>query len=281
MDFFIRYDEFLVATATLMSLHLCFKSSIGWRAFIGVLAGAGIFMAIEPAYLLADILLPKGKNPQFITVGLMLLANIGLAGVLLFGRRSFDRILVLAMMTSVTVTAFLFHYILVYSILPAWGKDASWANQYLIEKPFEQFDAACQADGFKCWSGKALELNKIRPDLQGQLQGISDFYTAQGSNEPFAHALNAFNDISSNGVAVALFYHDADGYRLVVDEKAGKRIHGLIRSQFYLLCSIAHAVWLFGCLFLIAFHKRRFGHRLKIGSREMFQSQSSGLATRG
>ncbi|AVK09401.1 hypothetical protein CSB93_6875 (plasmid) [Pseudomonas paraeruginosa] len=55
-----------------------------------------------------------------------------------------------------------------------------------------------------------------------------------------------------------LYYLDKGEARIVIDSAGATRVHHLVRELFYMLCGVAHSVWIAGALFLIAFHRRRF-----------------------
>lgn len=252
-------DHTLIFFASFLALFLTFKPTLRAKSTCGAFLLACALVASDFHFYLAGLLLPENMNPQYVTVAFYLMCSATLC-VRLFRAewRSIERILLFAASVSVGVTAFLFHYILVIQTLPAWSKDGAWSNAYLTVQSQDHFPTACKEARLVCWSGAELVGDDLRVDIRQQVLGIHSFFQATAPESENGHGFGIFNDLTSDGVAVVLYYARPGDIRVIIDSRTGMRIHSSIRDSFYLLSTMAHSIWLAGALFLIWFHKRRF-----------------------
>lgn len=256
-------DHFLLFFVSTLSLYLTYSRTLHASGICGaILLALGIVLT-NAHYTIAEMLFPAGTNPQYITVGYCVFAAVCISARAVIGPRSIDRILVGAAMVSVVATAALFHYVLVANVLPSWARDGAWGNGSLLELDADEFQSQCASAGLSCFTGPQLDPEQLRPDLRSRIASIIEHFQEASPDEEAAHAFGHFNDLGDLGVAAVLVYNAPGKVRVIVDEKAGKRIHSTVRDSFYLLSSTAHIVWTAGALGLIVFHRRRFRARAK------------------
>lgn len=254
-------DHILIFSACFISLLLLVSRSLTVLGTVGAFAAAAIFVTADGHFLLGAITVP-GKNPQIATVVFYLLALAGLISAACVKRwRSFDRLITAITMASIGITGLLFHYLLIQQVLPAWSMDAAWGNSHLLPVGEGQFEKECASARLQCWALEEVNGSwtpALPYSIAQQVEGLRTFYAENPPEHQVGHGFGAFNDLEPEGVTVVLYYQDGDHIRLISDPAAGERIHGQIRTGFYLLSSVAHGVWLFGALWLIAFHRARF-----------------------
>lgn len=255
-------DHTLIFFVSILSIFLTFRRTLHAWSICGALSLAYGIVAFDLHFSVANWLLPENTNPQYLTVAIFLIAGLAvLSRVILKSSRTLDRTLIGAATVSVGLTAYLFHSVLVMQILPAWAKDGAWSNSYLLLEPKDRFQSACAEANLTCWGGEDLPEQYIRADLRQQLVGVHSYYQETSPNEENGYGFGSFNDLRDEGVAVILYFSKPGDIRIIVDSATGKRIHTQVRDGFYLFSVVAHSIWTLGALFLIWFHKRRFGRR--------------------
>ncbi|PWC98995.1 hypothetical protein [Pseudomonas amygdali] len=256
---FAEIDHTLIFFSIFLSFTLFFSRTLKASLAVGALVCACVFVTFDGHFWLGEILLPRGKNPQIATVGLMAFtALISLIGLAFKSWRTLDRVMVGISSASVLATFVLFHYVLVQQVLPAWAKDAAWGNSYLVPVSVERFRRSCGESELICWIGADVAAHALPEAYSQQVEGLYRFYRDHKPEAEVGHGFGVFNDLGADGVSVVLFHQSGDDVRVIVDAKVGIRIHTKIRDLFYLLATVAHGVWLFGSLSLIAFHRMRF-----------------------
>lgn len=255
-------DHTLIYFVSFLAISLTIRPTLRAIGTCGALLLAWLFVEMDWTFDLADLLLPAGTNPQYITAAF---AGLGISGltvqVIRKRARTMDRTLVLAALVSVCLTTALFHYVLVNRVLPAWTKDVAWTNYNLVEAPADQFDEKCQLARVECWRGVTFEPGAFKTEVREQLKGVDAFFRANPQPVPQGHGFGGFNDLSEDGVTAVLYYIDKGEARVVIDSRSAKRVHHEVRNLLYLLCAVAHSVWVVGALFLTNFHRRRFKKR--------------------
>lgn len=255
-------DHVLIFFSIFLCVSLMIYQTLRAWVALGAFFCACLFILLDGHYWLGAVLLPERRNPQIATVGLMLATAAILPLLAVFrGTRSFDRILVGVASISVLLTSGLFHYVLVQQVLPAWAKDAAWGNSYLLAPASESFEAECVQARLACWNAGHINAGALPDAFKQQIEGVYNFYKSNKPDGEVGHGFGVFNDLGQDGVAVILFHMNGDDIRVIADSKTGVRIHSMVRDLFYLLDTTAHAVWIAGALFLIAFHRRRFSRR--------------------
>lgn len=256
------FDHTLIFFICFLSMILIIRKSLNVLLAFGALVCACLFILADGHYVIASWVLPQDKNPQIATVILSILVTLCLAlRCVKKSWRSLDRIMILIASCSVLATGLAFHVVLVQTILPAWAKDAAWANSYLVSIPPERFKAACEEARLECWVGNDLLAGEIDKDYKQQILGIYQFYADHLPEGVIAHGIGAFNDLGQDSVAAILYHQDGSDIRVIADSAGGTKVHSAIRDAFYFLSSIAHSVWIFGALILLGFHKVRFKMR--------------------
>lgn len=265
---FAEIDHVLIFFSIFLSVSLMIFRTLNAVMAIGALFCACVFIWFDGHFWLGGVLLPEGRNPQIATVGLMLATAVILPMLAVLRRtRSFDRIIVGVACISVLLTSGLFHYVLIQQILPAWAKDAAWGNSYLLAPASESFEAECAEANLACWNAGHIKSGALPGAFKQQVEGVYSFYQSNKTDGEVGFGFGVFNDLGQDGVAVILFHMKGDDIRVIADSKAGVRIHSKVRDLFYLLDTTAHAVWVAGALFLIAFHRRRFSRRVACADR--------------
>ncbi|HBP1602442.1 TPA: hypothetical protein L5U90_003547 [Pseudomonas aeruginosa] len=260
---FAEIDHVLIFFSIFLSVSLMIHRTLNALLAIGAFLCACVFIWFDGHFWLGAVLLPEGRNPQIATVGLMLATALILPVLALFrGTRSFDRIIAGVVCISVLLTSGLFHYVLVQQVLPAWAKDAAWGNSYLLAPASERFLAQCAEANLSCWNAGHIKSGALPVAFKQQVEGVYSFYQTNKPDGEVGYGFGVFNDLGQDGVAVILFHMKGEDIRVIADSKAGTRIHSKVRDLFYMLDTTAHAVWLAGALFLIAFHRRRFSRRV-------------------
>nr|WP_100549867.1 MULTISPECIES: hypothetical protein [unclassified Pseudomonas] len=259
---FAEIDHVLIFFSIFLCVSLMIYRTLRAWVALGAFFCACLFILVDGHYWLGAVLLPEGRNPQIATVGLMLASAAILTMLAALRRtRSFDRIIVGVASISVLLTSGLFHYVLVQQVLPAWAKDAAWGNSYLLAPTSESFEADCAEANLSCWNAGHIKSGALPVAFKQQVEGVYMFYQSNKPDGEVGYGFGVFNDLGQDGVAVILFHMKGEDIRVIADPKTGTRIHSKVRDLFYLLDTTAHAVWIAGALFLIAFHRRRFSRR--------------------
>jgi hypothetical protein len=251
-------DHFLLFFTAIIALYLTFSRTLHASGICGAIALACTIVISDAHFRLANIVFSPGTNPQYITVGLCVVAAAAISLRAAIGPRSVDRLIMTFVMCSVLGTSALFHHVLVATVLPAWARDGAWTNSFLLELEPEQYRAECGSVGLDCTIGAELVPETIRADIRDRVMSIKAHFDREAPGEAAAHGFGHFNDLGDDGVASVLVYSAPGDVRVIVDEQTGSRIHRTVRDGFYLLATTAHSVWIFGGLALIAFHRRRF-----------------------
>lgn len=256
---FAEIDHTLIFFSIFLSFTMLFTRTLKASLAIGALACACVFVTCDGHFWLGEVLLPRDKNPQIATVGLLvMMALVSMRSLAIKRWRTLDRVMVAIASASVLATFVLFHYVLVQQTLPIWAKDAAWGNSYLLPVPVESFKRSCDESGLICWTGADIASHALPGAYSQQVEGLYQFYQDHQPETEVGHGLGVFNDLGDDGVSVVLFHQAGEDVRVIVDSRVGIRIHTKIRDSFYLLATVAHGVWLFGALSLIAFHRMRF-----------------------
>lgn len=259
---FAEIDHVLIFFSIFLCVSLMIYRTLRAWVALGAFFCACLFILVDGHYWLGAVLLPEGRNPQIATVGLMLASAAILTMLAALRRtRSFDRIIVGVANISVLLTSGLFHYVLVQQVLPAWAKDAAWGNSYLLAPASESFEGECAEANLSCWNAGHIKSGALPVAFKQQVEGVYTFYQSNKPDGEVGYGFGVFNDLGQDGVAVILFHMKGEDIRVIADPKTGTRIHSKVRDLFYLLDTTAHAVWIAGALFLIAFHRRRFSRR--------------------
>lgn len=259
---FAEIDHTLIFFSVFLCMALMIKRTLNARVAAGALVCACVFILFDGHFWLGEVFLPRGRNPQLATVVLMVVTTAVMCTMVVFRRwRTLDRLMMCGAAVSVLLTFALFHYVLVQQVLPAWAKDAAWGNSYVLPVPRSGFQDACASAGLSCWSGRQVAVGELPEAFSQQVEGLYRFYKDHKPDGEIGHGFGVFNDLGQNGVAVVLYHQDGGDIRVIADSKTGLRIHSKIRDLFYLLSSVAHSVWVFGALSLIAFHRIRFARR--------------------
>lgn len=117
-----------------------------------------------------------------------------------------------------------------------------------------------QGRGVACWSATSLRAEDFPAPLRGQIFGTY----VDLSTRPFTEmgtTVGIDNDEKTGSIAAVLLYRKAGLYKVIVDYADAVGAHRVILRLFYVLCSVAHSIWIYLALFLIAFHHRRFSRR--------------------
>lgn len=252
-------DHTLIFTSLFLSISMFVWRTLKAYVAFGALVCACVFVALDGHFWIGELLLPHGRNPQIATVALLMLVSAATLVALALKRwRTLDRIMIFFAGVSVLATFGLFHYVLVQQIMPAWAKDAAWGNSYLLPSAKAEFKVRCAGAGLTCWTASDIDQRNMPSAYQQQVEGLYRFYQEAKPTTEVGHGFGVFNDLGEDGVAVVLYHQDRSDVRVIVDAKAGKRLHAKIRDSFYLLASFAHGIWVFGSLLLIALHRMRF-----------------------
>ena len=259
---YAELDHILIFFSIFLCTILLFKRTLSLFWGFGALVCACLFVWFDGHFWLGEVTLPPGKNPQITTVALMAFSCVAMAALAAVRKsRTLDRVMMALASGSLLATFVIFHYVLIQQVLPAWSKDAAWGNSFLLPVPSSGFRDACVSAGLTCWTKEDIESSLVTPAYRQQIEGIYSFYKENEPSQEEGHGFGVFNDLSPDGVAVVLYHQNGPDVRVISDTKAGVRIHSNIRDLFYLLAAVAHTIWLAGALFLLSFHKVRFGRR--------------------
>ena len=250
------YDHLIIYFALFLSLSLCIQKSVSWRGISLSAALAYAAMTFDLSENLTSNFFDDGVNAQAALVGLSALSVIGL-GILIARKRSrsLERSMMFICGASFIGTTLLFHHVLIEGFLHDWMKDAGLKNAYITETPIDEFQARCKEAQVQCWAGKILAKGDVPDDLYDGLSSIHAYFDSQNIQGPIVHAYGALNDTEDDGVAAILYVRKPEITLVVIDTDTGRRVHSLIKNNFYLLDSIAHSIWIFGTLTLMFFHR--------------------------
>lgn len=259
---FAEIDHTLIFFSVFLCIALMIKRTLSARVAFGALFCACMFVMFDGHFWLGEVLLPRGRNPQIATVFLMVGTTAVMSVLVVFKRwRTLDRLMLYGAAVSVLATFALFHFVLIQQVLPAWAKDAAWGNSYVLPEPRAEFQGACALAGLSCWNGQQVAAGDLPGAFSQQIVGLYRFYQDHKPEGEVGHGFGVFNDLGQDGVSVVLYHQNGADIRVIADSKTGLRIHSKVRDLFYLLTTVAHSVWLFGALSLLAFHRTRFARR--------------------
>jgi hypothetical protein len=259
------YDHTLIYLCIFLSATLLFTKNLSLKAVSLCVIFAISSSVLDPIGVLASLALPTGKNPQILTALIFPLVVIPLLASQFFKRfRSITRMMMSIASVAMLLTTILFHYILIQTILPAWGKEGAWAYSSLMEATPSRFDGMCKKENLYCFRDSSLNLNSVPEAYRNGVMGVDKNYSTYKGVEPVIFGYSLFNDLSTTGVAAILYSKSGSETRLVISDHEAIEIHTTIKWAFYLLCSVAHSVWLLGGLALILFHTRRFKKQVDI-----------------
>ncbi|MFK4132233.1 hypothetical protein ACI2KR_08060 [Pseudomonas luteola] len=255
------YDHALIYLACTLSIVLIFKRQLTLLSACSSAPFAFLCMYLDPLGLLSSWILPKGSNPQILTaIVVPIVALILLIRTIMF--RSIDRIMVTASTITVIATTLLFHIVLIQNYLPAWGTAGAWSQSHLLRSDLITFDTFCSKQGLICFHGKTFDIQKLPLAYQESVGSVDEHIRSKNLSHESVFGYSVFNDLDDDGVASILYFWSPNEVRVVINEKMALYIHGQIKWGFYLLCSLAHTVWIFGALILIIFHRRKLSRKL-------------------
>jgi hypothetical protein len=233
---------------TTSSIFLAMLASVAWTLFDRVLI----------PYDKID--LPLGNQ----TSGMCLLVlAIALLVLRMFqGRRGFERIFILACMTTVLLTNLLFHFVLFEVLGRQWIHDSMKISQVPLAVPMERLPAKCKEVLLYC-SIKPL-VGQEEPDTgtlivlrtRGRviLEGARSLYPLTES----------FHQGRNNYLAA---YHVKDGQLVeltsMLNEGPITRVIGISLNA---LSFSVGFVWIAGALYLTTFHRRRINDRRRLSA---------------
>ncbi|AXH59786.1 hypothetical protein [Pseudomonas amygdali] len=159
-----------------------------------------------------------------------------------------------------------FHSVLIDRVMPEWNKTGAFSYSYLQSIPKDEFTASCERSGLDCYIGSDIEGSALGERLKQSLGPIHEHSVAQHSDRPIVFGY-ALNDETTTSVATTVLYiYDHGEARVIASPVMGTYIHDHIKLNFFILVCCASNAWLFGTIFLLSFHKRRFAKRA--GSRK-------------
>lgn len=182
--------------------------------------------------------------------------------ILIKKNRSFDRIFIFLISSSVLLTSFLFHFIIV--------KESHVFKEQLYSSMFvaaiEKKQGICRELKFKC---DFFQLQDYDLAIVGEpvIQEVANFIKPELlKREKFLQKLSLANPdnnsrlIGQVPVMIIRTYND-----VAIINAAGAYTPFLVENQFIYsyLALTAHCVWIMGGLFLIIFHRNRFSKRTK------------------
>lgn len=262
-DWVVDYSHLLIYLSFALSATLIFRRSLTAKSGIGALLVVLILLHQGENYSISHLIFGPTVNPQYLNV---ILAAISLAGVgisLAVKRwRTIDRIMIFGAQGAVVVTTLLFHMLLVQTILPGWNFSIAWGNIAAVAPP-DEMSKVCRDSGLVCWQGEKFEPEAFNPYIRDQVRSRLEMLHAEPIPE-LGSTFGSDNDLVTNGTMAVLVYKRNEHYWVIGDSKYGVRAHTVILRSFYILCAIAHTVWIAGALILIFFHKRRFARRKAI-----------------
>ncbi|EJD6677598.1 hypothetical protein [Pseudomonas aeruginosa] len=260
-DLVIDYSQFLLYLSFSLSMILFFRRRLSPKLIAGAFALALVIFRYGENQTLGHLLLPEGANPQLVPTFLAGIAASGLTLLVVVRRwRTLDRIIMLGAQAAVIGTTLIFHVALVQTALPGWNWNIAWQHRNLLDLPSAEFQDGCKAEGVACWSGTSLRAEDFPAPLRGQIFGTY----VDLSTRPFPEmgtTVGIDNDEKTGSIAAVLLYRKAGLYKVIVDYADAVGAHRVILRLFYVLCSVAHSIWIYLALFLIAFHHRRFSRR--------------------
>lgn len=259
-DWVVDYSHLLIYLSFALSITLIFKRSLSAKSGLGALLVVLIFLRQGENYSIAHLIFGPTVNPQYLNV---ILAAISLAGIGLLvslrTKRSIDRIMIFGAQGAVVLTTLLFHMLLIQTILPGWNFSIAWGNIAAVAPP-HQMDQVCHDGRLFCWQGDSFEPEAFNPYIRDQVRARIEMLQAEPISE-LGSTFGSDNDLVTNGTMAVLVYKRNDHFWVIGDSRYGIRAHTVILRSFYILCAIAHSIWIFGALALIWFHKRRFARR--------------------
>ncbi|MCT8162767.1 hypothetical protein IYR97_25650 (plasmid) [Pseudomonas fulva] len=262
-DWIVDYSYFLIYLSFALSITLIFRRTLNAKSGLGALLAVLLLLRQGENYSIAHLIFGPTVNPQYLNVVLAAVALVGLGITVAVKRwRTIDRIMVFGAQGAVILTALLFHMLLVQTILPGWNFSIAWGNSAAVAPP-EEMAKVCRENRLVCWQGDEFDPSAFNPYIRDQVRARMEMLRA----EPIAELGTTFgsdNDLVSNGTMAVLVYKRNDHYWVIGDSRYGVRAHTVILRSFYILCAVAHSVWLFGAMGLIWFHKRRFTRRKAI-----------------
>lgn len=262
-NWIVDYSHLLLYLSFALSITLIFRRTLTAKSGLGALFVVLIFLSQDLDYLLARTIFGPAVNPQFLN---LILAAISLAGVgstvMLKRWRTLDRILLFGAQSAVVLTTLLFHMLLVQAVLPGWNFSIAWGNVAAVAPP-DEMAKVCRENHLTCWQGDTFDPEVFNPYIRHQIAGRIEMLRSDPTPE-LGTTFGSANDLVTDGTLAVLVYKRNDHFWVIGDSRYGVRAHTVILRSFYILCGIAHSVWLFGALSLMWFHKRRFTRRKAI-----------------
>lgn len=200
-------------------------------------------------------------NPQYTRLLLFLLSTIVLFILSYRNKtRTIDRSFILLINISMIVTTFIFHLAIPMGVLKYAKEDR--LNTYvenMIELPNEFF---CKKKTCIFFNEKFEEKNEKfigQRDLANQFSGFVSYskqFFEDKNNLEFPVYGSAGDFVGTNSIFHACLLKDKE-FICAFDNEAMKNYGLISKTMFAFLVSIAHAVWIFGGIYLLSMHKNR------------------------
>jgi hypothetical protein len=213
--------------------------------------------------LLSSFLRPgiSELNPQYTRLILFLLSSIVLFTLVYRSKtRTIDRSFILLVNISMIITTFIFHLAIPMGVLKYAKEDR--LNTYvenMIELPNEFFckNKTCVffSENFDEKKDKFIG----QRDLSNQFINFMDYskqFFSDKNNLEFPVYGSAGDFVGTNTTFHACVLKNKE-FLCAFDSKAMKNYGLIAKTMFAFLVSIAHAVWIFGGLYLLSMHKNR------------------------
>ena len=254
-----NYVESLLWFAVFLCALMSFGSRLRWWCVPALCALALLWVLIDVPFVIARDFFPHANPQQVIgyasalTTSMLVLATIR--------KRSLDRLMILMANTAVIATTLIFHFVLIERIMPEWNKTGAFSYSYLQNIPKDEFTASCERSGLDCYIGSDIEGSALGERLKESLGPIHEHSVAQHPDRPIVFGY-ALNDETTTSVATTVLYiYNHGEARVIASPIMGTYIHDNIKLNFFIMVCCASNFWLFGSIFLLAFHKRRFAGR--------------------
>lgn len=207
----------------------------------------------------------NGINPQYTRLTLFVIVSIILLVMVFLKKlRTIDRSFVVIISMSIMITTFIFHVAIPMGILKYAKKEHTERfieEIYNLPTSYVCRNKTCLLydEKFNEISEKFLGNRELAQQFAGFIDASKDFYS---------HPENRINPIygnSGNFTGVVSIFHiciyknneGKDSYFCVIDDNAMKDYGKFSQLWFSFLTSVAHGVWLFGGMLLLALHKSR------------------------
>lgn len=226
------------------------------------LSCAIVWASIDAFFLSFDVFdLPFGGQTSGMC--LLLLAILLLSWRMTQGRRGFERIFILACMSTILLTNLLFHFVLFDVLGRQWVHDSLKVSEVPLAASMELMPAKCVSVMLTC-SSKPLEAAEANSDA-GTLFVLRtrDRVILEGARSLYALS-EPFHKGQHNYLAA---YHVKDGQLIELKNSISSGpIIQVINVSLNALSFSVGFVWITGALYLTTFHRRRINDRRRLST---------------